>query len=252
MGRGVRQLGRRGAGALGVDKGEQLHVAHLADKLQRGLKILLGLTGEADNDVAGEGYAGDFLLCVADKLHVLRNIIMAVHLLEQPVRAGLHRQVNVLAQMLLRGDRVDQLAAGVLRVACHKADLVITGDLAQQVQKIGKVNGVFQPLAVAVDILAQQGDLLVALRHQLPELLQNGGGLTAALPPADIRHNAVGAEVIAPVHDGQPCAEAGIAADGHLLDHSVALGGLFQIALALADALRQHGGQAVNAVHTEH
>ena len=109
----------------------------------------------------------------------------------------------------------------------------------------------FQPLAVAVDVLAQEGDFLIALLDKLPELRQNCGGLAAAFPPADVGHDAVGAEVVAPVHDGQPRAEAGIAADGQFLDHGVALGGLFQIALALADALGQHGGQPVNAVHAK-
>ena len=101
---------------------------------------------------------------------------MAVHLLEQPVRAGLHGQVDMLAQMLLRGNRIDELAAGVLRVARHEADLVVAGDFAQQVQKVGKVDGMFQPLAVAVDVLAQEGDLLIALLDKLPELCQNCGG----------------------------------------------------------------------------
>ena len=153
----------------------------------------------------------------------------------------------MLAQMLLRGNRVDELAAGVLRVARHEADLVVAGDLAQQVQKVSKVDGMFQPLAVAVDVLAQEGDFLIALLDKLPELRQNCGGLAAA----DVGHDAVGAEVVAPVHDRQPRAEAGIAADGQLLDHGVGLGGLFQIALALADALGQHGGQPVNAVHAK-
>ena len=62
----------------------------------------------------------------------------------------------MLAQMLLRGNHVDELAAGVLRVARHEADLVVAGDFAQQVQKVGKVDGMFQPLAVAVDVLAQE------------------------------------------------------------------------------------------------
>ena len=251
VGRWVGQLGRRGAGALGIDEGKQLHIAHLTDEVERCGKVLLRLAGEADNDVAGEGHTGNFFLGVADQIHVLRDVVVAVHLLEQPVRAGLHGQVDMLAQMLLRGNRVDELAAGVLRMARHEADLVVAGDFAQQVQKVGKVDGMFQPLAVAVDVLAQEGDLLIALLDKLPELCQNCGGLAAALPPADVGHDAVGAEVVAPVHDGQPRAEAGIAADGQLLDHGVALGGLFQIALALADALGQHGGQPVNAVHAK-
>ena len=177
---------------------------------------------------------------------------MAVHLLQHSVAAGLHRQVDMLAQVRLCGDGVDQLMAGILGVASHKANLIIAGHRAEHVQQVGKIDLFVQPLAVAVDILTQQGDLLIALRHQLLKLRQNGGGFAAALPPAHIGHDAVGAEVIAAVHNGQPRAEARIAADGHFLDHGVALGRGFQIALAAAHTLRQHGGQTVDAVHAEH
>ena len=55
---------------------------------------------------------------------ILGHGVAAVHLFQQAVTAGLHRQVDMLAQMLLRGDGVDQLAAGVLGMAGHEADLV--------------------------------------------------------------------------------------------------------------------------------
>ena len=158
----------------------------------------------------------------------------------------------MLAQMLLCGDGVDQLAAGILGMAGHKADLVITGHGAEQVEQVGKIDLFGQALAVAVDVLAKQGDLFVTFSNQLLELGQDGGRFTAALTPAHVGHDAVGAEIIAAVHDGQPGAEAGIAADGHFLNDSVALLGLFEVALAAADALSQHGRQAVDAVHTEH
>ena len=72
----------------------------------------------------------------------------------------------MLAQMLLRGNRVDEFAAGVLRVARHEADLVVAGDFAQQVQKVGKVDGMFQPLAVAVDVLTEQRDFFIPLLYE--------------------------------------------------------------------------------------
>ena len=242
MGRGVRQFGGGRTHALGIDKGEQLHIPHLADKVERRGKIFFRLAGEADNNVAGEGHAGDLFFRIIDEVHVLRDVVVAVHLLQEAVRPGLHRQMDVLAQMLLRSNRINELAAGIFRMARHEANLIVAGHLAQKIQQIGKVDGVFQPLAIAVDVLAQEGDFLVALGHQLLELCQNGGRFTAALPPADIRHDAVGAKVIATVHDGQPGAETGVPPDGKFLDHGVAFLGLFQVALAFADALRQHGG----------
>ena len=113
-GGGVRQFGSLGAGALGVDEGEQLHIAHLLHQFQRLDKILFRLTGEADDDVAGEGDAGHGLAGVLDELQILLDGVMAVHLLQQPVGAALHRQMQVLAQFRLGGNGINELMAGVL------------------------------------------------------------------------------------------------------------------------------------------
>ena len=134
--------------------------------------------------------------------------------------------------MILRGNGIDQLTAGILGVAGHKADLVIARNGAQQVEQIGKIRLFFQTFAIAVYVLAQQGDFFIALLYQRFELCQNIRRGAAALAPAHIGHNAVGAEIIAPVHDGQPGAEAGITPDGQLLHHGVALDRGFQVALA--------------------
>ena len=252
MGGRVRQLSGNGAGALGIDKGKQLHVFDPLDQIKRCLEILFRLAGEADNDITGEGYTGDFLLSIIDQVHILGNRIVAVHFFQDTVTTGLHRQMDMLAQVILRGNGIDQLTAGILGVAGHKADLVIARNGAQQVEQIGKIRLFFQTFAIAVYVLAQQGDFFIALFHQGFELCQNIRRGAAALAPAHIGHNAVGAEIIAPVHDGQPGAEAGITPDGQLLHHGVALDRGFQVALAAVQALHQHGGQAVNAVHAEH
>ena len=155
MGGRVRQLSGNGAGALGIDKGKQLHVFDLLDQIKRCLEILFRLAGEADNDITGEGYTGDFLLSIIDQIHILGNRIVAVHFFQDTVTAGLHRQMNMLAQVILRGNGIDQLTAGILGVAGHKADVVIARHRAQQVEQIRKVHLFFQTLAVAVDVLSQ-------------------------------------------------------------------------------------------------
>ncbi len=60
MGGRVRQLGSDGAGALGIDKGKQLHVFDPLDQIKRCLEILFRLAGKADNDITGESYTGGF------------------------------------------------------------------------------------------------------------------------------------------------------------------------------------------------
>ena len=58
---GVGHICRLGTRALGVDEGEQLHIAHLLHQLKGLLEVLFGLAGEAHDDITGEGDAGDLL-----------------------------------------------------------------------------------------------------------------------------------------------------------------------------------------------
>ena len=115
--------------------------------------------------------------------------------------------MQVLAQLRLGGDGINELMAGVLGVAGHKADVIIAGHGAQQVEKVGEIDLLFQTLAIAVHVLTQQGDLLIARFHKAAELRKDIAGLAALLAAADVGHDAVGTEVVAAVHDGQPSAE---------------------------------------------
>ena len=58
----------------------------------------------------------------------------------------MHRQVQVLAQLRLGGDGINELMAGVLGVAGHKADVVIAGHGAQQVEQVGEIDSALRPL----------------------------------------------------------------------------------------------------------
>ena len=160
--------------------------------------------------------------------------------------------MQVLAQLRLGGDGIDQLMAGVLGVAGHKADMIIAGHGAQQVEQVGEIDLLLQTLAVTVHVLTQQGDLLIARFHKAAELGKDIAGLAALLAAADVGHDAVGAEVIAAVHDGQPCAELALAPDGDILHDDRALGGLHQHTLMLLQLLGNELRQGVDAVHAEH
>ena len=65
-------------------------------------------------------------------------------------------------------------------------------------------------------------------------------------------HDAVGAEIVATVHDGQPGAELALAPDGDVLHDHRALGGVQQHTLVLLQLLGDELRQGVDAVHAEH
>ena len=113
-------------------------------------------------------------------------------------------QVELLGDLGIGGHGVKELLPRVPGVAGHEANEefpVQGGDGRQQVRKIPAP---VQVLAVGIDILAQEGDLPAARGDQLPALLENFLRLAAPLPAPDIGDDAVGTEIIAAVHDGDP------------------------------------------------
>ena len=78
---------------------------------------------------------------------------------------------------------VKQPLPRVLGVAGHEADEEVPGDGVHLLQQPGKVHPPVQVLAVGVHVLAQEGDVLVPRRGQLPDLGQDVLRLAAALPP---------------------------------------------------------------------
>ena len=213
----VGQLGRRRAGTGRENKGEQRVKAHLFHQRHRLHGLGLRFAGEADDHVAGEHQLRHHPPGVGDQLQILFHIIGAVHGAEHPVAAGLHRQVQLPGHMAAGSHHVEQLVAGVLRLGGHKADKVVALDLIQRRQQVGKVVADAQILAVGVDVLPQQGDLLEALGHKAAHLIDDPLRVAAALPAPDVGHDAVGTEVVAAVHDGHPRAGASLPHHGHAL-----------------------------------
>ena len=115
------------------------------------------------------------------------------------------------------GHGLKQLFGGVLGVARHESYEKFAGDLVYHGDKVRKIDIAVEILAVGVDILAEQRNVLVALGNQLPCLGDNILGSAAALTPAHIRHDAVGAEVVAAVHNGQPRLDLAVTLQGHAL-----------------------------------
>ena len=211
----------------GVDKGEEGVIAHLLQQGEGVLKLLGGLSGEAHNDVRGEDDIRNQRPEPADLVQIGRPVVVPVHGLEHPVVARLHRQVELGGHLLAPGHGLKQLLGGVLGMAGHKANQKISGDGVDPLQQVGKIHVQPQILAVGVDVLAQEGDVLIPLLHQLPHLGEDQLRVTAPLPAPDVGDDAVSAEVVAAVHNGDPGLQ--LALPGHrqaLGDVAGGVGGL--------------------------
>ena len=102
---------RSGRRARAARVREDVHAGevHLLDEVEPLLEVLFRLTGEADDDVRRDGNARHFLLDVLDEACELRRVVMAVHVLEHLVGAGLQRQVEVRAEALVCTDQSEEL-----------------------------------------------------------------------------------------------------------------------------------------------
>ena len=93
------------------------------------------------------------------------------------------------------------------------------GWLVHHPDQIGKIHPQAQILPVGVHVLAQEGDVLIPGGDQLPGLGHHLLGTAGALPAPDVGDDAVGTEVVAAVHDGEPRLHLPVAAQGYALGH---------------------------------
>ena len=121
--------------------------------------------------------------------------------------------MELLGDLRIFGDRVKQLVARVLRVARHEAEPELARQLRDLGQQIGKIDAAVEILAIGVHVLPQQRDVLVARGDQRVYLFQDLIRPARPFAAPHVGHDAVGAEIVAAVHDRHPRLEVGCAHD---------------------------------------
>ena len=209
-----RRLGSR---ARREDEREGVVEAGLGGDLERALEVVVGLAREADDDVGRHGEVGHDAPGVGEAGEVALGRVAAVHGGEHAIRAGLQRVVQLRAHRIGLGHRRERLQAHVLGVGRREPDPADAIDLAGGAQQVGEqrpdarrhvaaaASGELQVAPVAVDVLAEQRDLGDARRR--PARSTSADDLverTGDLHPADGRHDAERAVVVAPDLDRDP------------------------------------------------
>ena len=138
------------------------------------------------------------------QLQVFLAGIVPVHGLQYPVVAGLEGQMELLGDLRVSGDGVKELFARVLRVARHEAQPELAGKLGDTRHEVGKIDAEAEILAVGVDVLAEQRDVLIARGDEALDLLQDLLRPSRAFAAAHVGDDAVRTEIVAPVHDRHP------------------------------------------------
>ncbi len=123
--------------------------------------------------------------------------------------------------------------------------------IANGAQQVGKARLPKQIAAIRVNVLAQQRDLAHALAHQTGHLVDNlleGAALFAA---AHIRHDAIGAEIIAARHDGHPGVILGLTMPRHAHGIRVLMFIGADMTLAIQECLGNELSHVCNGMRTE-
>ena len=179
-------------------------------------EVVVGLAGEADDDVGRHGEVGHDAAGLGEAGEVALGRVAAVHRGEHAIGAGLQRVVQLRAHGRRLGHRGERLGPHVLGVRRREADPADAVDGADGAQQIGEqrphagvgvavaTGGQLQVAAVAVDVLAEQRDLGDAGRRQLADLADDLVERPGDLDAAHGRHDAEGAAVVAADLDRDP------------------------------------------------
>ena len=121
----------------------------------------------------------------------------------------------MLDDLVLGRHGFDEAVGGVLRVAGHEAEDEIPVQRADAVHELGNIDApvIVRPAVIGIDVLPEEGDVLRAVCNEGFRFVEDGVCRAASLPSADVGNDAVRAEIVAAVHDGEPCHVLRFAAD---------------------------------------
>ena len=119
--------------------------------------------------------------------------------------------MEVLADMLALSHSLDNLLAHITRMARHIVDALHAGNFVHATQQLGKSILLAKVLAIGVNVLSQQRKFLIAVLYSSLNLAHDILYTAATLTATHVRHDAVGAEVIAAVHNGNPRSKRALA-----------------------------------------
>ena len=160
--------------------------------------------------------------------------------------------MQVLRDLVARSDGINKLFRTVFRVGSHKADFKVAGQVVHRAQKLGKIHRCLVVFAVGIDVLPQKGDFFIAGGDDFARFAQHLFGFAAAFTPADIRHDAIRAEIVTAVHNRQPRAETAVAVNRQVLGDGAAVIRRANDPLFAGQSFIKQFRQAVRDVRAEH
>jgi hypothetical protein len=255
----VGHRARRGPGPGGVLERERLVEPGRPDHVQGREEVLFGLPGETHDDVGGDGHAGDRLPDPLQPRQVPFAAVGALHRPQDPVRARLKWEVDVLAHLLALRHGLDDVGGEVVRVGAGEPDAADALDLVHRPKELREQRLQTGPrhrevTAVGVYVLAEERDLHDSATRQSLYLGQDVADLPRQLRPPNEGHDAERAVVVAPHGDRHPGVMGHLAASGQRArEHLGELADVHLGALGLGPLQElEQSGQRVGPDHHVH
>ena len=139
-----------------------------ANDVERPLERRVVLARKADDDVGREVEAGERL----DAGEVLLRAVAAMHRAQDPVVAGLERDVNMAGHCVRALERIDEVGRHVIDLDRGEAEPVDSRDRARLTHELRKpVPGL--AIAEAAEVDTREHDLAMSLGHAAPYLAEH-------------------------------------------------------------------------------
>ena len=203
---------RRGSRPRRVAERKNARKPRRADQIESRREIFLGLSRKADDEVGRDGDCGERRPHPADFFEVLGHGVAALHPVQDAVRPGLRRQVEVRRDVSAGGERFDHRIVDEARVRRQKSQSPDSRDPRHFGEQLPEPRPVLR-IAIGIDGLSQKRDFAVATPDERAHFFEDLGGPPAALPAPREGNDAERAELAAPLDHRDICGEAGTAGD---------------------------------------
>src|SRR5690348_16454402 len=201
----IATFGGRRAGSRRIFEREGACIGDLVDDAQGLVEILFGLAGEADNKIGREGHVGANGAQAVDDREIVGARMPAVHGTENPIGAGLHRQMQLRhqgRQVAMGRDEVVVDVAWMTGRVAQARDARNLGESEEQSSERPRPP-VGSDAMIGVDVLPDERDLA---HSAVGEMLRLGDDLRRRardFGAARVGHDAEGAELVAALLHGQ-------------------------------------------------
>ena len=206
-------------------------------------EIFVGFAGEADDDVGGDADGAARGADQSDFFEIFAARIGAAHGFENARGAGLHREMNVIAQGGDAIDGFDDVGAEIAGMRCGEAHAANAGDGGRGFEKLGECQAARRGIAIGIYSLAEELDFGVAGIGEARDFFEDGGTCAAAFGATREWNDAVGAGLAAAFDDGDVGAEGIVAACQFGLKSFVCIGIEAHHAAIAGFELREEIGQ---------